>query len=315
MFNENMMRINTIKRHKSSLFDRKPAGIYHHAMISTEIKYLLTIKETKNITKAAEVLRIAQPSLSRYLKDKEKEIGHELFLRENSRITGLTEYGEMYFSYAEKINELEEEYLRRKERFEQESNVVQLLIPMVITQALVQFIVRIRRMNPEINFRIATDSMRAIKEKIRTEQDVFDYAIVHSSSEKKDMTCVYQANTTLVIPESIQQKYKDQIYVDAQGNKHIDLHVLQKETFYISGSSTLIGQVARTIFAEYDFTPEKVVEWDSTDLSMMMADKEGAICFYTYNPDFRHVHVFLDREYANYFYLQKVNPNALDFKA
>ena len=40
-------------------------------MIGNEIKYLEAIRRNRNITAAAEELNISQPSLSRYLKDKE----------------------------------------------------------------------------------------------------------------------------------------------------------------------------------------------------------------------------------------------------
>ena len=46
-------------------------------MIGNEIKYLEAIRRNRNITAAAEELNISQPSLSRYLKDKEAEIGYE----------------------------------------------------------------------------------------------------------------------------------------------------------------------------------------------------------------------------------------------
>ena len=63
-------------------------------MIGNEIKYLQAIRKNKNITLAASELNISQPSLSRYLKEKESEIGQELFIRDKkSGIKDLTEFG------------------------------------------------------------------------------------------------------------------------------------------------------------------------------------------------------------------------------
>lgn len=52
-----------------------------------QIKYFKVIAETENISKAAEQLYIAQPSLSQTLKRLEDELGTPLFDRTGKRIT------------------------------------------------------------------------------------------------------------------------------------------------------------------------------------------------------------------------------------
>lgn len=44
-----------------------------------QLKYFQTIAKTQHISKAAEILHIAQPSLSQTLKRLESEVGTELF--------------------------------------------------------------------------------------------------------------------------------------------------------------------------------------------------------------------------------------------
>lgn len=56
------------------------------------LRYFYTIAEEENITKAADVLHITQPTLSRQLKHLEDELGTELFRRERQRLV-LTEAG------------------------------------------------------------------------------------------------------------------------------------------------------------------------------------------------------------------------------
>ena len=55
-----------------------------------ELKYFLAIAREHSISKAAEFLYMTQPSLSRQMQNLEKEIGKQLFLRGNKKIT-LTE--------------------------------------------------------------------------------------------------------------------------------------------------------------------------------------------------------------------------------
>lgn len=56
------------------------------------LKYFLTVAQEKTISKAAEVLHLSQPTLSKQLKELEESLGVQLFIRGNREIT-LTEEG------------------------------------------------------------------------------------------------------------------------------------------------------------------------------------------------------------------------------
>ena len=65
----------------------------------SKLDYFITIAETGNLTKAAEILYVSQPSLSQYLKRLENSLGAELFDRNSSPLR-LTYAGEKYYAYA-----------------------------------------------------------------------------------------------------------------------------------------------------------------------------------------------------------------------
>lgn len=67
-----------------------------------ELKYFLAIAREQSISKAAEFLYITQPSLSRQMQNLEKEIGKQLFVRGNKKIT-LTETGILLRKRAEEM--------------------------------------------------------------------------------------------------------------------------------------------------------------------------------------------------------------------
>ena len=67
-----------------------------------ELKYFLAIAREHSISKAAEFLYMTQPSLSRQMQNLEKEIGKQLFLRGNKKIT-LTETGILLRKRAEEM--------------------------------------------------------------------------------------------------------------------------------------------------------------------------------------------------------------------
>lgn len=67
-----------------------------------ELRYFLAVAREENITRAAESLHIAQPSLSRQMMELEARLGKQLLVR-GKRKTTLTEEGELLRSRAEEI--------------------------------------------------------------------------------------------------------------------------------------------------------------------------------------------------------------------
>lgn len=66
------------------------------------LKYALEIERTGTITQAAQNLYMAQPNLSRAIRDLEEELGYDIFKRTASGIV-VTEKGEQFLFHAKKI--------------------------------------------------------------------------------------------------------------------------------------------------------------------------------------------------------------------
>jgi len=71
------------------------------------IRYFVAVAQEKNFTKAAERLNIAQPPLSRQIRDLEEELGASLFIRKPHALE-LTEEGVLFWHYARQILALAE---------------------------------------------------------------------------------------------------------------------------------------------------------------------------------------------------------------
>lgn len=69
---------------------------YHHLL------YFWTVAKEGGVTRAAEVLHLAQPTLSSQIKKLEKSVGHDLFERSGRNLV-LTETGQLVFRYADEI--------------------------------------------------------------------------------------------------------------------------------------------------------------------------------------------------------------------
>jgi LysR family transcriptional repressor of citA len=75
-------------------------------MNTEELKTFIYLSKVKNFTLAAEKLRIAQSTVTNRISELEKEVGKKLFTR-GSKTVKLTEAGEIFLRYAERILELQ----------------------------------------------------------------------------------------------------------------------------------------------------------------------------------------------------------------
>lgn len=73
-------------------------------MNSRQIECFLVTAKLLNFTKAAETLYLPQPAVSRYISSLEKELGAELFLRENNRKVMLSDAGKVYFNLFQRFS-------------------------------------------------------------------------------------------------------------------------------------------------------------------------------------------------------------------
>ena len=79
------------------------------------LRYFLTVVREENISKAAEILHMTQPTLSRQIAQMEEELGAQLFIRGRHLI--LTDAGMMLRHRAEEVvqmmDRIEDEFKRR----------------------------------------------------------------------------------------------------------------------------------------------------------------------------------------------------------
>jgi DNA-binding transcriptional LysR family regulator len=78
------------------------AIIYHATMRLQQLRYFAAVADTRHFTRAAELLHVAQPSLSQQIRVLERELGAELFHRARGHIA-LTDAGEALLPLARQI--------------------------------------------------------------------------------------------------------------------------------------------------------------------------------------------------------------------
>ncbi|AIQ52082.1 LysR family transcriptional regulator [Paenibacillus sp. FSL R7-0331] len=131
------------------------------------LRYFLTVARVENITHAATILHVTQPTLSRQLADLEKDLGTQLFARGKSKIT-LTDAGMLLRQRAEEILILAD---KTEKEFKDQNNLVGGTISIGSVESLSTNVIfeLLKAFNvdyPQVTYHIFSGTGDDIKEKI-----------------------------------------------------------------------------------------------------------------------------------------------------
>lgn len=167
------------------------------------IRYFMAVAEEMNFTKAAEKLNIAQPPLSRQIKDLEEELGTELFSRTPHSLR-LTEAGILFKQYAAQMLEIED---RSKADISKMGNSLKGLIYIATVEGygpllLAEWISGFRKLHPDVNFDIWSGTTDEIVH--RTHSGLCDIAIVMEPFSDPDIikTHIHSEPWAAIIPNT-----------------------------------------------------------------------------------------------------------------
>ncbi len=137
------------------------------------LKYAVEIEKTKSISKAAENLYMAQPNLSRAIKELEESIGITIFNRTSKGIT-VTDEGEEFLRYARRIIAQVDEVEAMYSRGGKKKQMFSLSAPRCsyIAHAFTLFAKQISTDSPAEIFYKETNSMKAIDNVIKGEYNL-----------------------------------------------------------------------------------------------------------------------------------------------
>lgn len=142
-----------------------------------QLRILKAIATEKNFTKAAELLYLSQPSLSKQIKTLEQNLGVTILNRENNKIS-LTENGIVFLQYAERILALCEEScraiidLKNGERGNLTVGASQTIGTYLMPKVLALF----AQTYPQINLNVQVNSTRIIAKNLKNRE--IDIAVV-----------------------------------------------------------------------------------------------------------------------------------------
>ena len=241
--------------------------------------YVLAVAECKSISKAAELLYISQPSLSRFISSLEQELGILLFERKSNGIN-LTEAGEIYVAYGKEIKRLnstmEHELKELQLSEEQEIHVCMSLNASLLLAMEVQEKISKKYIGCKVTFSnvMAKEILTGLKNR------TYDLAIGPDLSEK-DSSIVFdfivEDYMLLAVPKKYMMLQKAE---KREGEKYpwMDISMMPNE-FIIQDNSCYVRQEINQIFEEYgkELKPKMIV--NSSMLAMQTLERGMGFCF------------------------------------
>lgn len=142
-----------------------------------QLRVLKAIASEKSFTKAAEILFISQPALSKQLKLLENQLGFLLIDRDNN-IISLTEAGKLFLQYSDRILSLCEESCRALNDLKSgdRGNLTIGASQTIGTYLMPRILVLFAQRYPQINLKAHVDSTRVISRSVITRR--IDIAVV-----------------------------------------------------------------------------------------------------------------------------------------
>ncbi|PFH87785.1 LysR family transcriptional regulator [Bacillus sp. AFS088145] len=119
-----------------------------------QLKYFVTIAEEGNITTAAKKLNIAQPPLSRQLKQMEEELGVILFDRDNKSLNLTLEGERLLLRAKELLIKLDETMVEVQELRKDASGILSVGSNLYCASLILSKVVDIREKNPGLTFKV-----------------------------------------------------------------------------------------------------------------------------------------------------------------
>ncbi len=173
-----------------------------HLWTEHEIRYLLSIREYQNISRASQELYVAQPSLSQMLKELEEDMGTEVFLRGKDGVEE-SPFGRELLNRLEEAGNLFTRMRIELEEFQQmKKGTITFGIPLNLgTYLLPRIIPVFRERFPGIRIRIRENNSHGLEQMMIGRK--IDFCILHFHEEREQVRyeMFFEDPFYLVIPK------------------------------------------------------------------------------------------------------------------
>lgn len=237
-----------------------------------QMKYLLAVAQTGNITKAAQQLHISQPSLSNQIIALEKQLGISLLERRRKRVY-LTDAGQYFATQSQKILNQEQNLEHTMEEFSQlKKGSLRLgLLPILCSLSLPEAVASFQKEYPQIRISLMVDgSLHLLKKLTGDDLDVI-IAILEKDDLKKEVTALPLKMSTIYAAVHESHPLAAQPWIAPQQLIH--------ESLIISGDSFVLQHIILKSMTDSQIFPEYSHKCNQIEASLALVDKNMGITF------------------------------------
>lgn len=237
------------------------------------LRYVIAVDEEKSFTKAAQKLYVSQPSLSQSIQTLEKQMGVLLFHREKTPL-GLTAAGEIFLEWAKIMLHSEEKMLARISAVSGGSQrkltigASPYISKYIFPDAVKIFCEQIKNCTLVICEQPYKELLNMLDEgKIdlitdMPQSDTIQYTNIHITKER--------------IFIAADKRFRFGIVRDGEYPSVLLSDILDKPIIVLD-QTMYLGEMLRSIFAQYDVMPNIVIECQSTETAHIMVTSKIGI--------------------------------------
>lgn len=248
-----------------------------------ELTYVITVAKYQNITKSAQALYISQPSLSKYIKNLEHNLGIKLFNKLGNRFV-LTYAGECYVEKAKDILILKDQLdSQLNDILKSDKGKLNIAFPLtrgsyMVPATIPPFVKQYP--NVEINL-LESHSSNLEGLLLSGEADI---AILNSPINNPDLDYeVLDYEEVLLVVSKNNSLANSGHKINGCKYNWIDLEQFKDHRFILQFPDQRTGQIAEKIFKESRFKPNEVFRTRSLESSVRLAASNFGVCFISEN--------------------------------
>ena len=227
-----------------------------------QLYYFKEIVKQGSISKAAEVLHIAQPPLSQLLKKLETDLGTTLIHRYRQKWE-LTATGEILYQYANQMLMQIQDVKQQIQEIEQGiGGTVSIGVSSTCSNMLIDYVSTFRTQYPNVKINIVTGNSEELLK--RLEQREIDVALLLrlGNSEQYEMKILKKQPTAVIIPSSWATSFSSQ---------HVTIEQIAQFPFIMLGAmeGLSFNEDLFKVFDEHQVKPNIIIE--CKDIRMVVA--------------------------------------------
>lgn len=244
-----------------------------------ELYFILCINKHQNLTSASRELYISQPTLSKFLKRVEQELGGKLFSHTSSGYRP-TYLGKRYMEYAKKMIALHEGFEKElSDIVSNQDGELNIAFPLMRSSCIIPEILPVfHDIYPGIRLNFLEESS-AIQERLLLDSQI-DFAIFSESHPHPQLTyeTLLEEEVLLVISSEHPLAARG-VHREDRKYPWMDLHLFAEEKFVLHFPEQTTGAFALELFEEYNIFPPVPYHTRNTQTAVLLSQQGLGACF------------------------------------